>query len=411
MKIVKILILFFLSSVCFSIIGQTGSRVKIVTYNLLNYPNAYSTRNPNFKKVLDEIDPDILVVQEITSQFGVDEFLVGVLGAEYKAGLFINGDDTDNAIFYKDSLFTFINHIPITSSQLTRNISEFTMANNFSNDTLLIYSVHLKASEEDSVIRRNEVSVLRTVTDNLPVGTKFIVLGDFNIYRASETAYLNLVNKSSSGYVIDPLIAGNWHNNNAYAILHTQSTCGLFSGCPNGGSGGGLDDRFDMILISQSIYDSSGIYLIANSNKAYGNDGFHFNKSINVPPFTSITQEIANALYNASDHLPVVAEFQFGDVNSVVPIDPSNLTFNLYQNYPNPFNPVTTIKFEVPQTTNVKLVLYDLLGREIRILYDGEAKAGITEISVSAEGLNSGIYFYRLSTVNHSSSKKLIVLK
>ena len=407
----KILLLFILSTVCSSIIGQTSSSVKIVTYNILNYPNAYTTRNPNFKKVLDDINPDILVVQEITSQFAVDEFLANVLGSDFKAGLFINGDDTDNAIFYKDSLFTFISNIPITSSQLTRDISEFTITHNFSNDTLLIYSVHLKATEEDSVIRRNEVAVLRTVTDNLPVGTQFIVLGDFNIYRANETAYLNLVNQSSSGYVIDPLVAGNWHNNNAYATLHTQSTCGLFSGCPNGGSGGGLDDRFDMILISQSIYDSSGIYMIGNSNKAYGNDGLHFNKSINVPPFNVITQEIANALYNASDHLPVIAEFQFGDVSSVEPIDPSHLTFNLYQNYPNPFNPATKIKFEVQEATKAKLVLYDLLGRKIKTLFDGEAKPGVTEVFLSAEDLDSGVYFYRLVTENHFAAKKLIVLK
>jgi hypothetical protein len=85
--------------------------------------------------------------------------------------------------------------------------------------------------------------------------------------------------------------------------------------------------------------------------------------------------------------------------------------FELRQNYPNPFNPATTIKFEVPKTADVKLVLYDLLGREIKILFEGEAKAGVTEVSVSAEELNSGIYFYRLSTANHSSSKKLIVLK
>ena len=146
------------------------------------------------------------------------------------------------------------------------------------------------------------------------------------------------------------------------------------------------------MLISQSIYDSSGIFLIENSNKAYGNDGLHFNKSINVAPFIVITQEIANALFNASDHLPVIAEFEFETINSVDPVHQSRFTFTLFQNYPNPFNPTTTIKFEIPVTTDVKLVLYDLLGREIKVLYEGEAKAGATEVSVSAEELNSGIY-------------------
>jgi hypothetical protein len=109
--------------------------------------------------------------------------------------------------------------------------------------------------------------------------------------------------------------------------------------------------------------------------------------------------------------LPVVAEFWFGDVNSVEPIELSDLSFNLFQNYPNPFNPTTTIKFEVPQATNLRLMLYDMLGREIKTIFEGEAKAGITEVTISAENLNSGVYFYSLTTVNHISSKKLIVLK
>jgi len=408
---IKILILFILSSFCFGIVGQNSSRIKIVTYNLLNYPEGYNTRNPEFIKVMDDIDPDLLIVQEITSQFAVNTFLTDVLGTDYKAGPFIDGYNTDNAVFYKDSISTLISNRNISTS--LRDISEYTFLHNFSNDTLIIYSVHLKASEgyTNEQKRLAEVTILRNITDNLPVDSKFIVAGDFNIYYAGEPAYQKLINKSTSGYFIDPLPAGNWHANDFYATLHTQSTCGLLSGCPNGGSGGGLDDRFDMILISQSIHDSAGIFLIDNSNKAYGNDGLHFNKSINVPPFLVITQEIANALYNASDHLPVIAEFEFETINSVDPVDPSRFTFNLFQNYPNPFNPATTIKFEVPKTTDVRLVLYDLLGREIKILFEGEAKAGVTEVSVTAEELNSGIYFYRLSTSNHSSSKKLIVLK
>ena len=408
---IKILILLILSSVCFCIIGQSSPRIKVVTYNLLNYPEGYNTRNPEFKKVMDDIDPDILVVQEITSLFGVYAFLNEVLDTSiFAAGPFLPGPDTENAIFYKDSLITLISHVTIPT--VLRDISQFTLYHNFTQDTLIMYSVHLKASDgyTNEQQRLAEVTVLRNVTDNLPEGTKFLVAGDFNIYYAGEPAYQKLINKSTSGYFIDPLPAGNWHSNDFYATLHTQSTCNS-SSCPNGGSGGGLDDRFDMILISQSIYDSSGIFLVDNSNIAYGNDGLHFNKSINVPPYIAVTQEIANALYNASDHLPVIAEFQFGNINSVEPVDPLNLSFTLFQNYPNPFNPVTKIKFEVPKTTNVRLVLYDLLGREIRLLFEGEAKAGVTEVSVSAEGLNSGIYFYRLSTLNYNSSKKLIVLK
>ena len=82
--------------------SQESETVRIATYNVLNYPDNYSTRNPNLKKVIDEIDPDILVVQEMTSLFGVYTFLNEVLTPSFIAGPFIDGPDTDNAIFYKD---------------------------------------------------------------------------------------------------------------------------------------------------------------------------------------------------------------------------------------------------------------------------------------------------------------------
>ncbi len=404
------LLLILITLICVEHYAQGGSTVKIVTYNLLNYPDNYSVRNSDFQKILDEISPEILVVQEILSQFAVNTFRSGVLGSEYTSGSFINGPDTDNAIFYKDSLFTLIanRNIPTT----LRDISEYTLVHNFSSDTLIIYTVHLKASDgqTNEQQRLAEVTVLRNVTDNLSAGTNFIVAGDFNIYYSGEPAYQKLINQSATGYFIDPLPAGYWHSNDTYAEIHTQSTCNS-SSCPNGGAGGGLDDRFDMILISQAIFDSVDIYLIENSSKAFGNDGLHFNKAINVPPFSVITQEIANALYNASDHLPVIAEFQFGAVNSVEPINPSEISFVLYQNYPNPFNPSTTIKFEVPNVTSAKVVLYDLLGRKIKVLFDGYAQVGSTELKLSAEDLQSGIYFYTLIAGEFVSSKKLIVLK
>jgi phosphatidylserine/phosphatidylglycerophosphate/cardiolipin synthase-like enzyme len=86
-------------------------------------------------------------------------------------------------------------------------------------------------------------------------------------------------------------------------------------------------------------------------------------------------------------------------------------SYQLHQNYPNPFNPVTTIRFEIPYSQNVELAIYDMLGREVKRLYDGEAPAGVLTIDFNAQGLASGIYVYRLKTNNFIASKKLILLK
>jgi phosphatidylserine/phosphatidylglycerophosphate/cardiolipin synthase-like enzyme len=85
--------------------------------------------------------------------------------------------------------------------------------------------------------------------------------------------------------------------------------------------------------------------------------------------------------------------------------------FTLFQNYPNPFNPVTTIRFEVPFSQQVELSVFDMLGREVKVLYNDVAPAGIVAIDFNAEGLSSGVYFYRLKTQDFIESKKLLLLK
>jgi hypothetical protein len=72
--------------------------------------------------------------------------------------------------------------------------------------------------------------------------------------------------------------------------------------------------------------------------------------------------------------------------------------FTLYQNYPNPFNPSTTIEFDIPERTNVKLVVYDILGREVETLVDKELEPGKYKINFTATNLPSGVYFYTLKT-------------
>jgi ligand-binding sensor domain-containing protein len=85
--------------------------------------------------------------------------------------------------------------------------------------------------------------------------------------------------------------------------------------------------------------------------------------------------------------------------------------FQLYQNYPNPFNPFTTIKFTLPQSENVKLSIYDILGNRITDLLDEVRAAGEYKIYYDATRLSSGVYIYRLSTGNNFSAKKFIVVK
>jgi hypothetical protein len=85
--------------------------------------------------------------------------------------------------------------------------------------------------------------------------------------------------------------------------------------------------------------------------------------------------------------------------------------FVLYQNYPNPFNPSTTIKFALPEKTNVELTVYNSLGEKVAEVFNGAMDEGYHEIEFRAESLSSGIYFYRLETDKFVNVKKMIVIK
>lgn len=85
--------------------------------------------------------------------------------------------------------------------------------------------------------------------------------------------------------------------------------------------------------------------------------------------------------------------------------------FKLYQNYPNPFNPVTRINYSVPQRSYIKLVVYNILGETIRILFEGEENAGNYSISFNGSNLPSGIYIYCLKNNKKIYSRKMILLK
>lgn len=110
--------------------------------------------------------------------------------------------------------------------------------------------------------------------------------------------------------------------------------------------------------------------------------------------------------------------FSLLDIPSGInPLNTSVLeSFSLYQNYPNPFNPNTIIRFNIPssvksQTSNVKLIVYNSLGKEISTLVNENLNSGIYEINFDSKNLSSGIYYYKLEAGDYRDVKKMILLK
>lgn len=85
--------------------------------------------------------------------------------------------------------------------------------------------------------------------------------------------------------------------------------------------------------------------------------------------------------------------------------------FRLEQNYPNPFNPLTKIRFEIPESGNVNLTVFDAAGKEVETLVNGNLLPGSYEAELGTMNLTSGVYFYRLTSGEFSETRKMILVK
>lgn len=85
--------------------------------------------------------------------------------------------------------------------------------------------------------------------------------------------------------------------------------------------------------------------------------------------------------------------------------------FSLSQNYPNPFNPTTKIKFDILKYSNVRLYVFDIIGRVVQVLLNEGTQPGFYETEFDGSGMSNGIYFYRIVTDNFTDTKKMMLLK
>ena len=313
--------LLFILSICF----VNASDARIMTYNLLNFSDD-DDREMHYISILESVSPDLIVVQEVVGQTGFTHFQSDVLdvfqNGQWSSAPFINQSaQQDIALFFKHDIFSFVSTGVVSTAQSsgTRDVIEWSMVHNTSEIEFNIYGVHFKASSGSSNAqqRLTEATILRQHLNSVS-GSYFIVAGDFNIYSNSastEPAFNMLTGESDNngGRLFDPIDRiGNWHNNSSFSDVHTQSPRTTSFG---GGANGGMDDRFDWLFVSESILNNqSRMVYIDDSYTAFGNDGNHFNDAINSGNNFSVSEQIADALHDASDHLPVYMDVWFDDL-------------------------------------------------------------------------------------------------
>jgi hypothetical protein len=132
----------------------------------------------------------------------------------------------------------------------------------------------------------------------------------------------------------------------------------------------------------------------------------------NSPKFYSYTDKKIEASGNYNYRLKQIdidGTFEYSDVVEANLGAPES--FELDQNYPNPFNPLTSIRFNLPTDSNVKLTVFNVLGQEVAELINENITAGYHSVNFDGSSLNSGIYFYQLETNNFTQIRKMMLVK
>jgi len=390
--------------------AKAQDTLSILSYNILNYPFSNSSKADTLKPIIKYSQPDIFMITELTSGAGATTILNDALNVDgityYQQAQYVNGPDTDNLLYYNaDKLVLHSQH---EISTALRNISEYVLYYKSPNlspisDTIFIncYVAHLKASSgsTNEQKRNQEAVALKNYLDTKAATVENIFLGgDFNLYSNLEPAHNTILN-GGNVLLFDPISSpGAWNNNSTFAAIHTQSTRSGSLG--DGGAFGGMDDRFDWIFTSNDVLTgTNNISYITNTYTALGNDGAHFNKSINASPTnTAVPANIANALYYMSDHLPV---FMQVEVDITVGIN-EQVNSNNWKGYlaNNQFY------FNANQTTKkLTVVVYDLLGKtRLKQPYQNKQK-----LTLSLNKLQQGIYF--VTVFSESTQKSFKVFK
>lgn len=407
----------FLNFVPVRFVSAQQDTLRVVYYNLLKFPGSTADRADTLRVILDYLKPDILCVTELNGSTGSDLVINSALNhsgkTNYSRTTNIDGFDTENQVFFNTNKVGLVRFDTVSTAGSTPfGESRFigytrlyfkdpNLSVHLDTQYIDLFGMHLTASNtsDDSISRYKQTRMLKNWLAARPHIQFVLAGGDLNVYTDQEVAYQTLLD-SGLQKLKDPINRpGRWNNNAAFADVHTQSTrVRAF----NGGATGGMDDRFDFILTSDSILQSTRLRYIANSYKAIGNSGLLFNDSLTHPPVSTLVPwNVLSALYNMSDHLPVYMEL-LATHKQVVSVSESLQGLNISIS-PNPSRGIVYLKDFRESYAPLSLSLFDLNGRSLPLSYD--APSGVLDLSE----LNPGVYLLQVRDGQAQTIQRIIL--
>jgi endonuclease/exonuclease/phosphatase family metal-dependent hydrolase len=409
--------------------ARAQDTLTVLQYNLLNYGNYtsyctqsnndYHTKDGYIATIVHYINPDIFTVNEITSNTDIQNHLLdyalntdGV--TRYSKANFIRDKYSYlvNALYYNHKKLGLAGHT--IAQSYVRDVDVYKLyyksSTLSSGDTVFVYCVvaHLKAGSTSS-----DASDRKTMADNTMKyltthnpDANYLFMGDFNVHSSSDAAYQSLTTNTTVPFN-DPINKpGSWNNNPDFAMYQTQSTHG--SQTNSCASYGGMDDRFDFILISDNIKNNSKkVQYIPETYHAVGQDGLHFNKSItDSPTDTKVPADVLNALYNNSDHLPVTLKLKLDVTTGINPWNES--AFDQVR-FTNPVSNQVNFTVHVNHEAKLSVEIYSLLGQS-ELKKQFTLDRGWQHFNMNISSLPKGLYIVRFTEKDKhiSYSQKLI---
>jgi hypothetical protein len=407
--------------------AQAVDTLRVMQYNLLHYGkqiydcndsnNCRDDKNTSLRIILKYAQPDIFAVNEMDGEDADAQYLLdhalNVNGKrKYRRAAF-EGDYLVNTLFYNSEKLALKSQDRIVngSDQHDINVYHLYYKKNLKQgkDTtfLTCFVVDLKAGEERSSerLRARETQRLMDYREENDLTGNVLVMGDFNVYDSEEEAFQNFVEPMDEELKLyDPInTPGSWHDTEEFAQYHTQSTH-MRGDCA---AWGGLDDRFDFILMSKSLgKGSSKLKYQPGSYEVLGQDGEHFDKELIDGGNETYDSELTQALYKVSDHLPVFMKIQVlekvSSGKSQLLSREQNVRFN------NPVHEKLNLKIDWGQQASLQVEVLSIIGKVV-FRKKVEVQSGVQALSIPFSSFEKGMYLLKISDdSNHFLVKKVL---
>ena len=403
--------------------GQT--RIKAMMYNVLNYSDSEVSRNktPFLSTILGEVKPDLFMVCEMIDEIGSNylfENSIIPFNENFQKAPFEENQSgsysLQQMVYYNTEKLILEETRVITAD--TRDINQYTFKINTENlntnpITIEVFVTHLKASTGSSNRQRrlNSIQSFVSYTNNIADDSYVLFAGDLNFYTSNEEGYQHLIDDRNPIVIIDPIdrptpnfpddgidYYENYNstyfwNNSSFRDIHSQSTRTSNIGfIDDSGSTGGLDDRFDFIMMSKNFNTSTSLYYVNDSYKVVGNNGNCYNSFISNPNCSGgYSQTLRDALIEFSDHLPVVMEIETPEntLSTNLISETNFIGSNIIKDY---------LKITSPNDIN-NLKIYSITGQLIDVKLS--KNTGNDTIIIDVKHISKGIYY-----LSHQKLKK-----